>query len=150
MAQVWYFAYGSNMSPARMEARVGGWHARMPGRLPGFRLAFNKRASGEEGAAHANIVPDAGGVVEGVLYRLDEAALEVLDRYEGHPEHYGREEMEVRCGDGTVRAWAYVATPAWTEEGLRPTREYLDHLLAGRDCLSDDYWRMLRETPTLG
>lgn len=146
---LWYFAYGSNMNPARMRERVGDWHARMPGRLPGFRLAFDKRAAHPEGAGFANIAPEAGGVVEGVLYRLDEAALEKLDGYEGYPGHYGREEMEVRCDDGVVRAWVYVAMPARTEEGLRPTREYLEHLLAGRNFLSDDYYRMLLETPTL-
>jgi hypothetical protein len=36
-----------------------------------------------------------------------------------------------------------------TAEGLRPTREYLDHLLAGSDLLPADYWAKLKETPTL-
>ena len=34
-------------------------------------------------------------------------------------------------------------------EGLRPTREYLGHLLAGRDLLPADYWERLKATPTL-
>jgi hypothetical protein len=32
---------------------------------------------------------------------------------------------------------------------LKPTREYLGHLLAGRDLLPPDYWKLLRATPTL-
>jgi len=34
-------------------------------------------------------------------------------------------------------------------EGLRPTREYLGHLLAGKDLLPAAYWEKLKETPTL-
>ena len=34
-------------------------------------------------------------------------------------------------------------------EGLKPTREYLDHLLAGKDLLPAAYWEKLKGTPTL-
>ena len=46
-----------------------------------------------------------------------------------------------------VEAVTYVALR--TREGLRPTREYLGHLLAGRDLLPRDYVERLMATPTL-
>jgi gamma-glutamylcyclotransferase len=46
-----------------------------------------------------------------------------------------------------VEAITYVAPR--TGEGLRPTRAYLAHLLAGKDLLPADYWRDLSRTPTL-
>ena len=46
----------------------------------------------------------------------------------------------------TVKAVAYVALK--TAAGLRPTREYLGHLLAGRDLLPQKYWEWLLATPT--
>jgi hypothetical protein len=53
----------------------------------------------------------------------------------------------VRADTGeTVEAITYVAL--LVGEGLKPTRAYLAHLLAGRDLLPADYWRQLDETPT--
>ncbi len=41
-----YFAYGSNMNPARMQARGLSVCEALAGRLPGYVLCFNKRATG--------------------------------------------------------------------------------------------------------
>ncbi len=64
--------------------------------------------------------------------------------------HYERRTVPV-AGAATpgvaVEAITYVAL--LTGEDLRPTREYLSHLLAGRDLLPADYFRRLSETPTL-
>ena len=46
-----------------------------------------------------------------------------------------------------VEAITYVAL--LTGEDLRPTRAYLDHLLAGRDLLPEDYCRWLGATLTI-
>ena len=50
-------------------------------------------------------------------------------------------------GGATVEAVTYVAV--LTAEGLRPTRAYLGHLLAGKDLLPPDYLQQLSGTPTL-
>ena len=74
----------------------------------------------------------------------------MLDRYEGVAGgHYERRTVPVVRGDtgATVEAVTYVAL--LVGEGLRPTRAYLGHLLAGRDLLPADYWRRLSETPTI-
>ncbi len=62
---IYYFAYGSNMNPARMASRGMRYRRSVAGFLEGWTLAFNKRANGREGRAYANIVEDAGGGVEG-------------------------------------------------------------------------------------
>jgi len=148
---VYYFAYGSNMNPQRMRERGVTFCSREPARLPGQRLAFNKRGlTLPRGAGYANVVPDRHGVVEGALYRMDRSQLAALDECEGWPRHYRREEMEVERADGSrVTAIVYVAQPGWTRPGLRPTREYLDHLLAGRDVLSPAYQRWLAAVPVI-
>ena len=70
-----YFAYGSNMNPARMQARGLRVREAMSGYLPGYRLCFNKRATDRAaGRAYANIQHHAGGRVEGVFYRLHDTA----------------------------------------------------------------------------
>jgi len=151
----WYFAYGSNMSALRLfEERLKpeGVSAgeRIAGRLDGWRLAFNKRARTPNGAGAGNIVLAPGEAVHGTLNLLPVKGFEVLDRYEGVAGgHYERRTVPVCRGDTgvTIEAIAYVAL--LTAEDLRPTREYLGHLLAGHDLLPDHYYRRLNETPTI-
>ena len=54
----------------------------------------------------------------------------------------------VRTDNGeTVEAITYAALKVG--EGLMPTREYLGHLLAGKDLLPADYCERLGATPTI-
>lgn len=147
----WYFAYGSNMDADRMRKRIKRLPERVPGVLKDWQLAFNKMAERTPGKGYANIVPSPGDAVEGVLYPVTEEELQALDRYEDVPRHYEHCRVEVvrRDTGETVTAIAYVAHPKQVRDGLRPTREYLGHLLAGADCLSEEYARGLRTVETL-
>jgi cation transport regulator ChaC len=152
----WYFAYGSNMSAARLfeqrlEPEGVARGERLAGRLEGWRLAFNKRARLPPGAGAGNIVPAAGEIVHGTLNLLPPEGFEILDRYEGVAGgHYERRFLPVVRADtgATVEAVTYVALLVG-DEALRPTRDYLGHLLAGRDLLPDDYCAWLGATPTI-
>lgn len=146
----YYFAYGSNMNPQRMDARGVLVEEAMAARLPGFALCFNKRAHDHPGRAYANICHQVDAVVEGVLYRLaDEQQIFRLDVFEGTPIYYSRERMAVQTERGPVAAWIYIANPAWRSEGLAPSSAYLAHLLAGREHLSTGYWAALAATVSL-
>jgi cation transport regulator ChaC len=150
----WYFAYGSNMSADRLfEKRLKpegvAMGDRIAGRLDGWRLVFNKRAREPAGFGAGNIVVAPGGVVHGTLNLLPAKGFEVLDRYEGVAGgHYERHVVHVLRGDtgAMVEAVTYVALQVG--EGLRPTRDYLGHLLAGRDLLPEDYCAWLGATAT--
>ena len=152
---IWYFAYGSNMNPARLadqrlKERAVQMGPRIGGRLDGWRLVFNKIARSPDGAAAGNIVEAPGEVVHGTLNQMPDAGLAVLDIWEGVAAgHYKRQTVAVvRADTGeTVEAVTYIALKVG--EGLRPTREYLGHLLAGKDLLPTAYWEELKETPTL-
>lgn len=48
-----------------------------------------------------------------------------------------------------MEAETFVAEPEWVKEGLKPDKEYLNHLLAGRDLLSREYYEQLAGTVTL-
>mgnify|MGYP002634273220 CR=1 FL=1 len=146
----WYFAYGSNMNPARVEGRQMGFQRALAGTLSGFELQFNKRSTVHQGMASANVVRQNLGVVEGVLYQLS-APDQILqmDPFEGYPERYVREACAVQTKTGPVEAWVYIATQKWISEGLRPARWYLDHLLAGRAFLTEAYFEALSRTECL-
>lgn len=146
----WYFAYGSNMNPARMQSRGLTVTETLPGRLPGYGLCFNKRAMDRApGRAYANIRHQPGGVVEGVLYRLlGDNEIAKLDPFEGTPFYYSRERLPIVTAQGVQAAWVYIANPAFRQEGLLPGADYLAHLLAGREWLSEAYWMALAAWPT--
>jgi gamma-glutamylcyclotransferase len=151
----WYFAYGSNMNPARLvEERLKPkgveMGERVGSRLDGWQLAFNKRARQPVGSGAGNIVPTAGAVVHGTLNALPDAGFEVLDHWEGVAGgHYARRIVPVVRTDTGARIEAITYVALLTGEGLRPTREYLGHLLAGRDLLPAAYWEQLKATPTI-
>lgn len=146
-----YFAYGSNMNPARMAARglavVG---EPRPARLEGYQLRFDKLGGEGPGVGHANVVVQTGAVVHGVLYDLASAA-EILkmDPFERAPINYGREAVAVETKQGARWSWTYFANRARRADNLRPTDAYLAHLLAGEAWLPRAYWEALRRVPTV-
>ncbi|MGQ9801370.1 MAG: gamma-glutamylcyclotransferase family protein [Candidatus Saccharicenans sp.] len=145
-----YFAYGSNMDPARMSAREVRFSQRVRAILRGYRLKFNKVEYRNPGEGYANIVQEEGGLVEGVLYDIPDSDLSKLDGVEGYPAHYDRIAVSVQLDDGQeIEAVTYVAQPDSIRDGLKPTREYLSHLLAAKDVLSNSYYRKLQSQETL-
>ncbi|WP_373095194.1 gamma-glutamylcyclotransferase family protein [Zhongshania sp.] len=140
-----YFAYGSNMNPARMQARGLMFISAERAELRGYRLVFNKRSHCTPGVAYANVVHSSLSAVEGVLYTLaDQFALNIMDGFEGTPVRYSRECMAFQTASGLRSAWIYVANPAYVESGLLPESNYLAHLLAGAAHLSAEYLTMLQ------
>jgi gamma-glutamylcyclotransferase (GGCT)/AIG2-like uncharacterized protein YtfP len=145
-----YFAYGSNMNPARVAARglrVAGVRAAW---VDGLRLVFDKGARDHPGIGHANVDWQCGARVEGVLYALTgEAELAKLDAFERTPINYSRDRLWVETRDGRCAAWTYYANPGVRRPGLKPDRAYLAHLLAGRPYLSERYFRRLERQPCI-
>jgi hypothetical protein len=52
-------------------------------------------------------------------------------------------------GGHEAQSIVYIANPRRVKEGLRPTKEYMSHLLGGRDMLSMPYVRKLESVETL-
>lgn len=141
----YYFAYGSNMNPARVEARIGSTRRALPGVLADHGLRFDK-ASRVDGISHANVVPSPGERVEGALFELQEPRqIHRMDPFEGYPHDYDRHRLSIHTGHGPIEAWVYIAAPGTTAAALRPAREYLAHLLAGEAFLSPAYHARLAE-----
>ena len=146
-----YFAYGSNCSAAVMSKKKVAFSDRKRAVLRGYRLRFNKvafRESLPEGLAFANIEPDAEGCVEGILYELSGDQLERLDATERYPDHYDRIGVTVEAGGVDNECWTYRAQPDKTAEGLAPSRNYLNHILAAKDFLSVQYYEALDRAQT--
>lgn len=142
----YYFAYGSNMNQARMKARKMAVCEVLGGTLQGCQLAFNKLAADAPHRSYANIRYAPNEHVQGVLYRLDSLTeIERMDPFEGAPRFYSREIYLIDTVQGPIAAWVYIANRAMINEHLKPDCWYLEHLLAGREFLTEDYHQALSE-----
>ncbi|WP_372865994.1 gamma-glutamylcyclotransferase, partial [Pseudomonas sp.] len=70
-----------------------------------------------------------------------------LDPFEGTPIYYSRERLAIVTARGVQPAWVYIANPAFRQDGLLPSADYLAHLLQGREFLSAAYWSALAASP---
>ena len=133
-----HFAYGSNLSTARLEKRIGPVRQRGIAKLEGHEIRFDKKSDDLSGKT--NIRASEGSVVWGVLYELTPAQLEKLAKIE---KGYAEQEVSVHVGDTHSRARTFVAKKS--TPGLRPTRDYLNHLIVGarEHQLPAEYIRML-------
>jgi len=145
MTDAWYFAYGSNLSVDQKELRTGGIRQAIRSQLPGFRLAFNKR--GSNGEVYANVLPEPGQVVWGVIYLCNRAILREMDRHEGvSGGHYERLAVQVVTEQGEQgEAVTYVAGDKFVcPEGI-PSDNYLTRIVSGarQHRLPEDYIRQI-------
>jgi len=145
-----YFAYGSNMNPARLIERGVEFSQMKPALLKGYKLTFNKicRSYGE-GYGCATIEPSENGKVEGILFELVNPSLAIknLDGYEGYPYHYDRIIVEVETTEGIQKAVTYIANPWVLGRNLFPHPRYLAHLLVPceKGFLSKEYCKELQK-----
>lgn len=127
-----YFAYGSNMSAARLGARIAS--ARLIGlaRLDGHVLAFHKPGMTDHSAkcdAPRSNAP--GACVYGALYSIAAADLPLLDRFEGNGNGYQRHEVEVMLAGPDTRCLAQTYLATQQDARLRPLDWYKEHVLRG-------------------
>ncbi len=111
MSTFTYFAYGSNMLDERLSHRTRCPSARVlgTGSAAGWRLGFVKR--GADGSGKATILRSARASdrVHGVLFEIDLAERETLDRVEG-PGYERLDDLAVDRNDGVrTLASVYVA-----------------------------------------
>jgi gamma-glutamylcyclotransferase (GGCT)/AIG2-like uncharacterized protein YtfP len=138
-----YFAYGSNLNAERMKNRKAFYTHRVHAKLHGYRLVFAFNSG--SGFGSASIVPDPNSEVHGALYTLEKGGLEKLDMFEWvDKKGYRRSTMKVELDSGEMMdCTAYIAMPDFEKDGLIPSKDYLGHLLKGKDILPADYYSFL-------
>jgi gamma-glutamylcyclotransferase (GGCT)/AIG2-like uncharacterized protein YtfP len=123
------FAYGSNMSTARLRARVPSAMVIGRGFLRGHQLVWHKVS--KDGSGKCDVVasdaPDA--VVHGVVFAIDQVEKATLDRAEGLGMGYAERQVTVEVGGAPLAATMYYATR--TDPALKPYTWYRAHVLAG-------------------
>ena len=114
-----YFAYGSNLDfddwsdwCSKRNADPSCLVEYKRAYLPGFSINYSHYSTTREAGA-ANILPNKHGLngTYGVLFEVETDCLKLLDKKEGHPNHYRRKNVEAitDCGE-KVEAITYISS----------------------------------------
>lgn len=170
-----YCAYGSNMDPDQMDLRriegpaklknLGRWSSDSlelakasslgKGIIKNYELNFHKKKAGStDFEGFANISKKDNSQVEVVVYQVTKQHLQVLDFYEGVKNfHYTPEQISVEiCSTSEIlEATVYIAHPTKIDERCKPSKNYLEKLIAGATefQFSDETIRRLKEWETI-
>ena len=124
------------MSAARMKQRLIWEAPRRAATLKDFQLVFDQAGFNDPSWSLANIRSEQGGLVEGIVYEVEEKDLKILDGYE---KYYQRLEVKVMAAQQEkLDAVTYLSKKSRGEKP--PTQEYLNFLLEGKSFLSREYF----------
>lgn len=135
-----YFSYGSCMSRPSFRETIPKFELIGEAVLKGYRLGFTHR-SAVRGGGVADIVPEQGGEVRGILYRISRAHLPELDEREGVSfGHYQREWVNVEALGVRFEPVLTYTVVNKAPKDIRPSDEYAGLILDGaRGLLSPEY-----------
>ena len=128
-----YLAYGSNLSVEQMERRCPDAKPIGKAILPDWKLLFK---------IHATIEPCKGSKVPVLVWKISDRDEQNLDRYEGYPSYYTKQDMEILMTDlrgrnpRPVTAMVYIMA-----DGHRvrmPMKGYVDILVEGYERFGFD------------
>jgi gamma-glutamylcyclotransferase (GGCT)/AIG2-like uncharacterized protein YtfP len=136
-----YFGYGSNLDwddwkswCEKENLRYDGLVEISPCWLPNYSLKFHYFSDGRKGGAADVVEVGRGHAVPGVLFRMNDVTLEVMDRKEGtEVQAYERREVKVVLPNGTfVQAMTYCVTEK-SRDGrfIQPTSTYTNLIKQG-------------------
>ena len=146
---MWYFAYGSNMQSATLRGRRGIAYTRArAARGRGWRLVFDKPALLAVGHGFANIVPEDGAEVLGVLFEVSEDDLAHVEMTEGVLiGNYAAVEVEAcPLDEPTITLTARSLSSDRRDPAMRPSLRYMEIVVEGalEHGLPDDHVAVLR------
>ena len=120
-----YIAYGSNMHLGQMADRCPDSKLLGTSQIEGYALEFH----GKSDRAVATIVPRADSRVPVVLWEISGRDERNLDRYEGFPRLYFKQDFRVYLGKRKVSAFAYIMSSGY-DVGI-PSEYYYNIILEG-------------------
>ncbi|HHJ39533.1 MAG: hypothetical protein AXA67_09470 [Methylothermaceae bacteria B42] len=126
LSMLLYFAYGSNLHPYRLKARVPSAELLGMATLAGYRLNFHKQ--GADGSGKCNLQYTGQGQVIGALYRFPKHHKRILDNYESG---YQTHPVTVTWEGNTLTSFTYIAHPGKINDNLKPYEWYRQMLILG-------------------
>ena len=128
----YYLAYGSNLNKAQMRLRCPGASYVGKGVLSNYELLFK----GSKTGAYLTIEKKEGCKVPVGIWEVTEADEKRLDRYEGYPNFYYKEEEELDKKGSKLKAFIYIMHEE--REFAVPTMNYFRTCLQGYEDFGFD------------
>lgn len=122
-----YVAYGSNLNVEQMKRRCPDAKILSAGYIENHRLAFT--CAGGSGS-YLTIEDFKGGVVPVVIWTVSAQDERNLDRYEGFPTFYRKENITVMLPDGSSDSECFVYIMNALSYGI-PTMQYINTCIGG-------------------
>ena len=119
----YYIAYGSNLNTEQMNYRCPTAEKLQTSELDGYRLEFR----GSENNAYATILPACKVPV--LLWEIQPEDEQKLDRYEGWPRFYRKENLELEIGGQKQEAMVYIMNDGFERD--MPSERYLATVMEG-------------------
>lgn len=145
-----YLAYGSNLHPSRLEARIGSVELLGTVELPGWSLRFEKR--GGDGSAKANLhsMPGSEKSALAAAYSLRPDQVSRLDVFEGCGRGYETFPVTVGMNDETVHAFTYLSPSHWLSGSMLPFDWYVELIVAGARFhrFDESYVQLIEDQPS--
>ena len=145
-----YFAFGSNLSSARLLERIPSAVKHCVATLDRHQLRWHKCGRDRSGKCDIHFTGNRRDCVHGVIYMMTHEQKLVLDGYEGEGIGYQRREISVVSQAGeTIEAFSYFALQI--NHGLQPYHWYKEHVLRGavEHGLPIDYVDIIRATASI-
>ncbi len=129
MEKRFYIAYGSNLHIQQMKQRCPEAELYDTGVIPDYELQFKGTSTG----AFATIAPRKGAAVPVAVWKISERDEKYLDRYEGFPHHYLKDDIDVKMKNGVLRGMVY-RMPRECQFGIPSPRYYRVVRQGYEDC----------------
>lgn len=107
MSKRLYVAYGSNLNFKQMKHRCPTAKLYGIGTVYGYELQFK----GSPASAFATIMPKEDASVPVAVWKIQPRDEVSLDRYEGYPSHYFKQDISVRLDGEEVTGMVYIMNP---------------------------------------
>ena len=120
-----YVAYGSNLNLDQMASRCPSATIFSTGQLINWELLYR----GIEGNAHATIARKKGSSVPVLVWNIEPADEYRLDRYEGYPNYYFKQNVMVEIDGHKKKAMVYIMN--LLRKAARPSSTYVNTIKQG-------------------
>ena len=102
---MYYAAYGSNLNVEQMKYRCPGAKIIGTAVIKNYRLMFKGSLTG----SYLTIEPEKGCEVPVAIWKVTDADIVSLNRYEGFPDFYYKKSFNLYCSDGhRHKVFAYI------------------------------------------
>ncbi|MEZ5524846.1 MAG: gamma-glutamylcyclotransferase family protein [Pseudomonadales bacterium] len=147
--QILYYAYGSNLHPERLGARIPSSQLMGVAELSGYQLLFHKRGADQSAKCNALYSGNPEHILLGSLFSMAVHEKPILDEIEGAG--YVVAEVIVNYSGSRYPAFMYVAEQDYIDDSLLPYQWYKEFVYLGARYMGfpDHYVSRLAEVEAI-